>query len=310
MILLLFAYIKNESDEKGGFQMDEKDCIILQTIYEERNITKASERLYTSQPALSYRIRELEKNFKVKLLLRGKKGVMFTAEGEYLVQYANRVLKDLRKTKEHLENMDKKISGTLRLCVSSVFARYELPAILSEFRQMYPDIEIVLRTGWSSRINQMMQKEEAHVGIIRGNYEWKDKKYLIDNEKIYIVSKDKINLNELPKLSRINYETDSSLKIVLDNWWQENFDAPPNVTMEVDRMETCREMVLHGLGYALMPGICIKGFANLHTFELPSKDNKDYSRKTWLIYHDNSLELSFVNVFIKLMKERTINIQL
>ena len=55
MILLLFAYIKNESDEKGGFQMDEKDCIILQTIYEERNITKASERLYTSQPALSYR---------------------------------------------------------------------------------------------------------------------------------------------------------------------------------------------------------------------------------------------------------------
>ena len=69
-------------------------------------------------------------------------------------------------------------------------------------------------------------------------------------------------------------------------------------------------MVLHGLGYALMPGLCIKGFADWHTFELPSKDNKNYSRKTWLIYHDNSLELSFVNVFIKLMKERTINIQL
>ena len=73
----------------------------------------------------------------------------------------------------------------------------------------------------------------------RGNYckNEKDKKCLIDNEKIYIVSKDKINLNELPKLSRINYETDSSLKIVLENWWQENFDAPPNITMEVDRME-------------------------------------------------------------------------
>lgn len=285
--------------------MDEKDWVILQTIYKERNITKASERLYISQPALTYRVKQLEEDFDVKILIRGKKGVEFTTEGEYLVQYATKMQAELRKTKEHLENMDNKIKGTLRLGVSSIFARYELPKILSSFLKKYPDIEIILKTGWSLEINHMLQKEEAHVGIVRGNYNWQGKKYLLDEEKIYVVSKNKINISELPTIPRINYETDHSLKTLIDTWWQETFDIPPNITMEVDRIDTCREMVINGLGYAILPSICIKGFEHLHTYEISSKNNNDFSRRTWLIFQENALELSVVKVFVDFIKERS-----
>ncbi|MBS4208176.1 LysR family transcriptional regulator [Bacillus sp. FJAT-50079] len=284
--------------------MDEKDWIILQTIYKEHNITKASEQLYISQPALTYRIKQLEEEFGVNILLRGKKGVEFTAEGEYLVQYAAKMQAELRKTKEHLENLDNQMRGTLRLGVASVFARYELPEILSSFLEKYPDIEIVLKTGWSFEINQMLQKEDAHVGIIRGNYNWQGKKYLLDEEKVCIVSKNKINLDELPSLRRINYKTDRSLKTLIDRWWEKRYDSPPNITMELDRLETCREMVINGLGYAILPSISLKGLHDVHTYEISS--DEDFTRKTWLIFRESSLELSIVKAFVEFMEERTL----
>lgn len=283
--------------------MDEKDWVILDTIYKVRNITKASERLYISQPALTYRIKQLEEEFKVKILLRGKKGVEFTSEGEYLFQYANRMLSDLRKAKEHLLNLDNTVKGTLRLGVSSTYARYELPEILSNFLKLYPDIEIILKTGWSLEMNHLMQKEEAHVGIIRGNYNFPGNKILLSEENIYVVSKNPIELDELPSLPRINYETDHTLKTNIDNWWQESFNIPPNYTMDVDRIDTCREMVLGGLGYAILPDICIKGYENLYKIAITSPENKNnYSRQTWLVFRENTLELSVVKAFVEYMK--------
>lgn len=287
--------------------MDEKDWRILQNIYQEGSITKAAERLYISQPALTYRIKQLEEEFNVRILLRGKKGVEFTPEGNYLVQYASKMLADLRKTKEHLENMDNKIKGTLRLGVASIFARYELPKILSNFLKIYPEIEIVLKTGWSADMHNMLQKEEAHVGIIRGNYNWSGEKYLLNEEKLFVVSKNELNIDKLPTLSRINYKTDLTLKSLTDNWWQETFDTPPNYTMEVDRIDTCIEMVLNGLGFAIVPEISLKGYDQLHRIEVLSKNNNEFSRKTWMIFHENSLELSIVRVFVDFLLTQKTN---
>lgn len=54
--------------------MDEKDWIVLITLFEEKNMTKAAERLYMTQPALSYRLKNLEAQFGVRLFYKRKKG--------------------------------------------------------------------------------------------------------------------------------------------------------------------------------------------------------------------------------------------
>jgi DNA-binding transcriptional LysR family regulator len=130
--------------------MDEKDWVILQTIFEERNITKAAEKLYISQPALTYRLQQLEKEFGTMIVARGKRGVEFTAQGEYIAQYARSMTLQLRNTKEFVQNMGKEIRGALRIGVSGIFARYELPAILNEFISQYPNVEVNVKTGWSA----------------------------------------------------------------------------------------------------------------------------------------------------------------
>src|SRR5690625_2152933 len=97
--------------------------------------------MYISQPALTYRIKQIEKNFSTKIIIRGQKGVIFTEEGEYLVKYAKRMIKELRNTKDILQNMQGKIQGTLRLGVSSNHAFYKLPKLLEGFLKQYHNVE-------------------------------------------------------------------------------------------------------------------------------------------------------------------------
>jgi len=282
--------------------MDNKDWLMLRTISEEKNITKAAERLYISQPALSYRLKNLEKEFGAKIVLRNTTGVVFTHQGEYLLNYALKMLTQLTSAKEHIQNMENKIQGTLRIGTSAIFAHYELPEILKGFLESYPDVDISLKTGLSSQINKMLQKDEFAVAILRGDPFWPEEKHMLQEEHICLTSRNVIKFHDLPRLPRINYGTDSSLREMLENWWLEIFPCPPNITMEVDSMDTCRQMVLHGLGWAILPFIGLKEHDSLYTQELQWRDGTPVLRRTWMLYRNSSLELSAVHAFVNYIK--------
>jgi DNA-binding transcriptional LysR family regulator len=282
--------------------MEDRDWVILQTLYQEKNITKAAQTLHVSQPSLTYRLKQLETEFKTKIVLRNKKGVEFTPQGEYLVDYAKEMLKQLSKSKEAVKNMEDKIQGTLRLGVSSNFAHYQLPPLLKKFLSIYPGIEIHLKTGFSSEITQLIYKEEIHIGIVRGETSWNEQKLLLTQEPLCIVSKSIIEINKLPSLPRINYRTDPSLQNVINHWWQEKFNQPSFITMEVDRIETCKEMVKNGMGYAIVPKACLSDGDDLYQENLTTKDNKEILRDTWVIYRNTSLELNMIRAFIHFIK--------
>ena len=283
--------------------MDDKDWTIIKIISEEKNITKAAVRLYMSQPALSYRLKNLEKEFGAKIVIRNTTGVIFTHQGEYLLNYALEMLTQLAIAKEKIQNMKNKIQGTLRIGTSSIFAHYELPAILKGFLERYPDVDISLKTGLSSQINKMLQKEEFAVAILRGDYFWPEEKYMLQEEHICLASSSVINLKDLPYLPRINYGTDSSLRVMLEDWWREIFSGPPKITMEVDSMDTCRQMVLHGLGWSILPMIGLKQHDSLYTRQLYWRDDTPVLRRTWMLYRNSSLELSAVHAFTDYLKE-------
>ena len=68
--------------------MTEKDWVLFKTIADEKNITKAAEKLYISQPAITYRIKMMEKEIGAKLLIRTSHGVLLTPEGECFLDYS------------------------------------------------------------------------------------------------------------------------------------------------------------------------------------------------------------------------------
>jgi DNA-binding transcriptional LysR family regulator len=282
--------------------MENRDWLILKVLYNEKNITKAAESLYLSQPALTKRLQHIEKEFGVQIVHRGRKGVHFTPQGEYLVKCADEMLDKLQEIKDKISNMDDRVVGTLRLGVSHFFTRNKLPKILKLFKNLHPDVEFKVTSGWSGDIYQLVYNQDVHVAFVRGDYHWQDQKHLLLEETICVASASKIDLKDLPHLPRIEYEADHKLKELIDHWWAENYSVPPLVGMEVDKSDTCKEMVLHGLGYAILPGLVIDNEKDIYKIDITDKDGKPIIRQTWMFYHEEFLELKLVKTFVDFIK--------
>lgn len=278
--------------------MDSKDWKIIKILSEEKNITKAAKRLYISQPAITYRLKTLEKEFNTKLFIRTADGIIFTQQGEQLISYANKMLYEMRNFKEHIVNTSEKTCGLLRLGVSSAFAYYLLPQLLENFTKFYPRVGISLKTGLSYNVFKMLKQEEISVAIIRGNYQWRERKILLSEEPISLVSLNPVEIAKLPYHPRIDFKTDYTLHTLVQDWWRERFHIPPLCNIFVDNINICRQLILHNLGWAIFPMIGIKEGDSLFTQKLFLKSGQPLTRYTWLLCRDSSLGLSVVRTFV------------
>lgn len=283
--------------------MDKNDWLILQQVYLEKNITKAAERLFTSQPTLTYRLQQIEKEFDIKLFYRGRRGVDFTEQGELLVKYAEEMLKKLQAMEELLWNSGSEVRGTLRLSVSRTFAFYRLPQILKAFNKKFPKVEFHVNTGVNIDVVQSVYKQDAHIGIVRGEHSWPGEQILITEENITILSTQEIDLKNLPSMRRIRYKTDPTLEMVINNWWKENFSTPPLSTMNVDNVEIAKRMALNGLGYCIAPGIALEKNDSLNKMFLFNANGSPILWKTRILFREELLELAMVREFVNFIQE-------
>lgn len=283
--------------------MDKKDWTILQMVYAEKNISKAAERLYISQPTLTYRLQQIEKEYDIKLLYRGRRGVEFTEQGELLVKYAKDMLKQQQEMEELLWNSGNEVRGTLRLSVSRTFAFYRLPQILKAFNEQFPKVEFHVNTGVNIDVVQSIYKQDAHIAVVRGNHSWPSKQITITEENITVLSSQEINLTDLPSMRRISYKTDPTLEMVVDNWWKENFTTPPISSMNVDNVEMAKRMVLNGLGYCIAPSIVLEKNDKLHKIFLSDTLGSPIVWKTNVLYREELLELAMVREFVHFIQE-------
>ncbi|MFT4415444.1 LysR family transcriptional regulator [Fredinandcohnia humi] len=286
--------------------MRSQDWEIIKILFENKNITKTAQSLYISQPALTNRIKQIEKEFGTKIINRGRRGVHFTPQGEYLAKSAEEMLIKLQQIKENISNMDNDVVGTIKFGVSNYFTKYKLPRLLRLFKNQYPNVEFQVTTGWSRDMFNALYKKDVHIAFVRGDYHWQGKKQLLFEEALCIASKNEVSLEELPNLPRIDYKTDNLLKSLVDNWWSENYSKPPLITMEVDQVDTCKEMVANGLGYAIMPSMIVNGVDGIHRINLTDPNGNPLLRKTWMFYHDEALELNVIQAFVTFIKSLNI----
>jgi len=282
--------------------MNERDYEFLLKLHETKNITKAAEALYVSQPSLTYRIKQIEKELNHPIILRGAKGIEFTNAGQLLIDYVKAHQHTYERFKNSLQQLEGEISGTLKIGASGMYARYALPKLLAAFKQLYPRISINLTTGWSKEVYKLLMNEEVHVGIMRGDYNPTGQRILLAHEKIYVVSKEPIEMAQLPHLEAIVYDTDVSLKTTIEQWWNMHFNVPQQVAIHTDRSDTCREMAMNGLGYAILPEICLDD-STLYKFPLTDEQGELIYRDTWLAYPNHLVGLKQVEAFVDFLKQ-------
>lgn len=286
--------------------MNTSEFQILSVLAKEKNMRKAAERLFVSQPALSQRLQSIEKAWNTKIFIRTQKGLLITPAGEKIVEFSEEVLAKDAKVREEITSLDKEVYGTLKIAVATIIGQYWLPKVLKKFIQKYPNAKVSLVTGWSSDIVKSLYEDEVHVGIIRGNPEWKGVKKHLLKDNLYLVDTEIEELSDLEHTERpfIQFKSDSTYYQEIQVWWHKKFQSPPKRTIVVDQIETCKQMALNGIGYAILPSITLQDdYENIKKIPLEEDDVSQLHRDTWLIGYESAFQLKQVQAFMEIVTD-------
>jgi DNA-binding transcriptional LysR family regulator len=114
-------------------------------VAEELHFTRAAERLYIAQPALSEQIRRLEGEVGVELLRRTTRKVELTAAGEQFLLRARRILAEADEALAEASRAARGETGSLRVAAGATAGLAEVPRVLREFREARPLVHLDLR---------------------------------------------------------------------------------------------------------------------------------------------------------------------
>ena len=164
--------------------MDEKDYELLHALDETRNITHAADKLYMTQSALSKRIKALEQELGVEIVLRSRQGIRFTPAGEQVLLHSAAAAREMEKMRRQLASIQGEACGTLRAGISVNFSYYRLPEVLTEYHKAYPKVRLDIATGHSRNIYQQMLDSSLDVAVLRGEYPWDGTQFLLSQENL------------------------------------------------------------------------------------------------------------------------------
>ena len=131
------------------------------------SFTKAAELLNYSQSGISRMINDLEKEWGISLLERGKSGVRLTGEGSRLLPHAKAVVNEYEKLQMTVDSLNGLQSGIIRIGTFSSVASHWLPKIIKDFRKDYPGIDYELLLGDYTEIEDWISSGRIDFGFLR-----------------------------------------------------------------------------------------------------------------------------------------------
>lgn len=281
--------------------MTERDFELIYILNKTKNITRAADILYVTQSALSKRIHIIEEELGVTLLTRSRQGIHFTPEGEQVLRYTKKATYELEQMRKAINMSRSYICGTLNAGVSINYSLYCLPELLVSYRKQYPHVSTHITTDQSRKLYLQVLDGKIDLAILRGEYPWKENKILLSRENICAICSDSDRERSLSDMPYIGRETDSFFQRELAQWFHENNLRTTKNGIFVDSITTCVEMVSRGLGWAIVPEICLKNFKG-NIRPLRFKNGELFVRSTYLIYSDTALKLPQVEAFINIIK--------
>jgi LysR family transcriptional regulator, pca operon transcriptional activator len=133
----------------------------------EGSLVKASVTLGISQPALTKNLQELEGILQVRLFDRHSRGIIATPQGEVFIRAARRILADLRRLEEDLDEYISPSSGTVAVGALPVAAAGVLPSVIARLRTSHPNIKIRLQQGRTTDLVPFLASGELDIIVGR-----------------------------------------------------------------------------------------------------------------------------------------------
>src|SRR3990172_526941 len=131
------------------------------------NLRRAADILAISQPAMTARIRNLESELGTSLFRRSRTGMALTPAGQAYLPHAQRAIESLRSGAAMIRELDQGVTAELALGVAPAVGAYVLPELLARYAESSPNVRLLVRTGHSEEIVELVLRGEVDLGIVR-----------------------------------------------------------------------------------------------------------------------------------------------
>lgn len=274
------------------------------------SFSRAAEALQLTQPSITARIQALERELGEKMFERGGRSVRLTDAGTILLPYAERILQMVREAKESVEEVRSVQAGRLRLGSALTISTYVLPRILRTFHSRYPDVEVMVHTGRSEQVLNMLLSDEVQVGLahslVHPDVEtvdlYADEVILVANPDHPFAANRQATIEEVGSQPVILADRGSSYYGLTHGLFRQA-GVVPNVAMELDSMEATKRMVEEGLGIALLPRVCLERELKQGLLtEVAITNAPAISRQIALIYRKSRKRVRTVQAFLEVLR--------
>lgn len=227
------------------------------------SFNKAAEALYLTQPSVTARIQSLERDMNIQLFHRSGNQISLTEKGEYFYPHAQKIMQAYQEAKYGLQQTV--IPYDLIMGNAFSISNNILPDILPGFKKQFEDVRIKIVTGHSQDILRKVINKEVDFGIVRTEAHPQIESIRLFNDPIglfvprnhALLNEKKVTIEQISKQPLIFFDYRSMDWLMIQRLFSSN-RLEPNISLEVDNMETAKNLVLQGMGITFLPEHCVK----------------------------------------------------
>lgn len=242
--------------------MNYEYCKIFYYVGKHKNLTKAAAELYSSQPAVSRAIQNLEQELGCRLFIRNKSGVEFTHEGKILYEYASVAYTQLLKAEDEVSRSVSPEGGTIYIGATITALHGYLFGILNEFHEKHPKVKFKITTGSSDRTLEKLKNGIVDLSFVttpftgsKGFSAVKIKEFndiLIAGNRFKELKDATLTLEDLSEYPLVCLEEGMQLREFIDEIFAKN-NLPFAPEIEPDSAHLIVQMVRNNFGLGFVP---------------------------------------------------------
>jgi len=279
------------------------------------SFSRAAERNYLSQSAVSQRVRALEREYGTTLIYRGKgKGAAtLTLTGEVLYAGAKRILREASMLDSQMRESPGELSGTIRLVTVYSVGLHALPPRLKPFLAGHPLVNVHLEYKRTDEVYQDVGGDTADIGIVacpsprRGL----DVVPFGDEEMVvicapehFLAKKKRIRLTELDGLPFFGFDTEIPTRKLIEGHLGAS-GAKVRISATFDNIETIKNLVEIGNGISIVPAETVTHEVRAGALvAIPLAESDAFRRPTGLLVKPGKAERAVLREFIEAMRSR------
>ncbi len=272
--------------------MDFTSLIYFRTVAKYENMSRASEHLHISQPALSKSISLLEDSLGVVLFDRNGRSIKLNRYGKFFLERTEFILREFERTKEDLHNMITPGYGEVSIGFMHTLGLEIIPTLMTDVKRDFPYMRLQLTQNNSSALMEKLINGELDLCLISSletNSDviweklWDEELYLIVPKTHRLKSRKTVKVHEFALDPFISIKKGNSLRKTVDELFS-NEGFKLNVAFEGEEVHTVAGLVESGLGVSLIPKI--KGLEQ-YELQIIHVDSNECKREIGLAYIDH-----------------------